>query len=291
VTKNKGKFGKGKAPVEATTDEFVSGVDRLAQVLRPHALRIAVVVGVVAVAVIAYSIWSWQRGRAEADATQAFRRVTEIASRPIVPPPEEPDKKAGDSPKADEAKSAVPTEFKSGAARAQAVLSELEKLDSDHGSVKLASEAKILRAKTLLDLGRYDDAAALYDEYAKSGSVSELQQVAREGIGYALEEKASAAKDPTERQKALEQALEAYANIQTSEKGPARDLALYHQGRVLAMLDRRDEAKAMFEKALAVTDTPLKIELESRLSALGGRAHAPEPPTRPTETTKPAEPK
>ena len=58
--------------------------------------------------------------------------------------------------------------------------------------------------------------------------------------------------------------------MQTDEKGPGRDLALYHQGRVLAVLDRKTEALEMFQKALAVPETPLKIELESRIASLGG---------------------
>jgi tetratricopeptide (TPR) repeat protein len=96
--------------------------------------------------------------------------------------------------------------------------------------------------------------------------------LAREGLGLALEAKATAEKDPTARQQALEDSLAAFVAMQPDDKGPGRAYALYHQGRILVQLGKRDEAKAAFQKAKDIgkdKDADLAELVDERLAMLG----------------------
>jgi predicted negative regulator of RcsB-dependent stress response len=94
----------------------------------------------------------------------------------------------------------------------------------------------------------------------------------REGIGLAIEAKATAGKDSAARQKGLEEALAAFVAMQPDEAGPRRAYALYHQGRIQLLLGKRAEAKAQFEAAKTANkdgDRELMEMVEQRLAALG----------------------
>ena len=96
--------------------------------------------------------------------------------------------------------------------------------------------------------------------------------LAREGLGMALEMKAEADKDATARQKGLEEALAAFQAMQPDDKGAGRAYALYHQGRILMLLGKRDDAKAAFQKAKDIgkdKDADLAELVEERLAMLG----------------------
>jgi tetratricopeptide (TPR) repeat protein len=270
MSKNKGKFGKGKSAVEPA-DEFVSAIDRVARRLRPHAVRIGVMLAVIAVAIIAYGAWTWFGDRRNAGATSLFEEAVEIASARIVPKDEASptDDSAAPSPGSP---AGPPATYGSTQERGTAVIAALDRLASEYDSSKVGREARLLRASTLLELGRHDEAAAAYDEYASDGSVDMLRQVAREGVGYALEAKALANKDPKQQHAGLEEALAAFASIQSGDEGPRRDVALYHQGRILAMLERQPEAIEKYKLALAVPNTALKPQIEYRLAELESKA-------------------
>jgi len=96
--------------------------------------------------------------------------------------------------------------------------------------------------------------------------------LSREGLGLALEAKASAEKDPAARQKGLEEALAAFNAMQPDEAGARRAYALYHQARIQLLLGKRADAKALFEKAKTANkdaDREIADLIEKRLAALG----------------------
>jgi acetyl-CoA carboxylase carboxyltransferase component len=96
-----------------------------------------------------------------------------------------------------------------------------------------------------------------------------LRILAREGLGYALEAHAIEAADVPARKAGLEAALDAFAAIQPEDDGLYRDYALYHQARVLAVLDRRDEAVARYHEVLdKLPQSPLTQEINNRLAVL-----------------------
>ena len=98
-----------------------------------------------------------------------------------------------------------------------------------------------------MQAGKLDEAIAEYKQGPDGKGLDGV--LAREGLGIALETKAQAEKDAAARQKGLEEALAVFKTMQPDEKGPRHAYALYHQGRILALLGKNAEAKAAFEKA------------------------------------------
>lgn len=271
MPKNKGKFGQGKADPAATEpDEFISGVDRVLRALKPHAMRLAIFFGVIAVVVVSFTVYKWWGQRKASGATALYARAVALGSVPITETPPEPNAKMPPDPRN------LPDHFKSRADRALAVLAAVEELQSEYGGTEVARQADIIAADSLLEAGKYGDAGDRYQKYIDHGGPKEIVTAAREGYGYALEGMAEAEKDPKAQQAGLEKALEAFDAMQPDAAGEGRDEALFHQARVLAELGRNDEAVKRFEQILADhPDSGLKPDVEMRLVALGAGAKAP----------------
>ena len=108
----------------------------------------------------------------------------------------------------------------------------------------MVAATELLRARQLMVLKRFDEAAAAFGEVSRSADLPEpVRLSAREGVGYALEAKAEATEDVAARKQALESALKAFVDMQPADDGQRRDWSMYHQGRVLATLGRADEAR------------------------------------------------
>jgi hypothetical protein len=261
--KNKGKFGKGKNTEIPETDEFISGVDRILRALKPHALRIGIFFGVVAVIVVSFTVWKWWGQRKAAAATAIYAHAVALAQVPVQKEAPEGIEKLPPDPRN------LPTHFATRADRAKAVLAEIEELQAEYGSTGVAKQGDLLAADALYELGKYSEAAEHYRTYIDHGGPDELVVTAREGLAYSLEGHAMAEKDAGARQASLEKALAAFEAMQPKADGARRDEALFHQARVLASLGRTDDAVKRFEQILA--DHPsstLKEDVELRLLAL-----------------------
>ena len=88
---------------------------------------------------------------------------------------------------------------------------------------------------------------------------------------FSADMKAEAEKDAATRQKGLESALATFATMQPDDKGPRYAYALYHQGRVQALLGKTADAKATLEKAKAAGKALAELEplVDARLASLG----------------------
>jgi hypothetical protein len=280
VAKNKGTMGKNKraAAALAQPDEFVSTGSKIIESLKPHAMKLFVGGALLALAIVAFAIWNWNHGRQAAKATAIYHRALVLEEVPVVENPAPKDGPATDL-------RGVPGSFPDATTRANAVLAALDELARDHGGTSADRQARLLRGGVLLSLGRPDEAATAYRDFASDTDTPILRVSALEGYGYALEAKAAAEKDARARQAGLELALAAFTDMQPSETGPGRGRALYHQGRILSVLGRHDDARKRYEAALAVADLGLKAEIEDRLGSLnrsatgGGSAAAPAAPT------------
>lgn len=241
-------------------DEFVAGVNRWADALRPHALKIALAIGLVAALLIGFAIYQWTEQRAAARATTQFAAALEAADRPVAEPTTDGD--APEPPAAGE-----PEPFGSAAERAETVVSRVQEIEVGGG---LGAAGDLLRGRALMELGRHDEAAKAFAEVARSDLPDPVVLSAREAVGYAYEGAAEAAETPEARSQALEQALAAFQEMQPNEDGARRDWALFHQARILATLGRRDEARQLYQKILeTLPATDLKPDIEIRLAALG----------------------
>jgi tetratricopeptide (TPR) repeat protein len=241
---------KATTPVAIGTDSFVDKV-------LPHVKKIVAGAAALAVVLIAYFTWDWIKARKAAAATDELAAAFDLLHRPVDPPapPAEP----GAEPPPPKPAGALPT-FPTRVARAEATVAALAKTDLDPSS-------RLLEANLLLQTGKLDQADAVYRTLAGGTALENI--LAREGLGYVAEAKAAAAKDPAERQRLLEAALAAFRAIQPDDKGARRDYALYHEARILTLLDQRAEAKAALEKALAVVpDSAIEIDIQQRLAQL-----------------------
>ncbi|HUS29492.1 MAG TPA: hypothetical protein VMZ53_13355 [Kofleriaceae bacterium] len=229
------------------------GGESLIERLLPYMKQIVyVLVGIAIIISIVFMVRHFkERGREKT--TNKLVKVLEIADREVKDP-NEPD------PMADPNKKKEPT-FASSKERAEAVLAALSK--------EGATATTAYKASLLMQAGKLDEAIA---EYRKGEDGKGLDGVlSREGLGIALETKALAEKDATARQKGLEEALAVFQKMQPDEKGPRIAYAYYHQGRLLAHLQRAAEARTALEKAKELGEgSELPTLIEERLAMLGG---------------------
>jgi tetratricopeptide (TPR) repeat protein len=184
--------------------------------------------------------------------TNKLVKVLEIADREVKDP-SEADPTADPKKKKDT--------FATSKDRADAILAAL----ASQG----ATATTAYKASLLMQAGKLDEAIA---EYHKGENAKDLDGVlSREGLGIALETKALAEKDAAARQKGLEDSLAVFQKMQPDEKGPRSAYAFYHQGRVLAQLQRNAEARTALEKAKELgAGSELPSLIEERLAMLGG---------------------
>lgn len=226
------------------------GGESLIERLVPHMKKIVMIlVGVAVVLSIVFMVRYFQTKKHQV-ATEKLQNVLDIADIPVAQPGEPVDPKANPKP------------FEDNKARATAVLDALAKANTD-------AAGPTYRAALLVQAGKLDDAIA---EFKKSQGKTGLDGVlAREGLGIAIEMKAEGEKDAAARQKGLEDALATFKSMQPDEQGPRRAFALYHQGRILGMLGKKDEAKAALEKAKELGKGTEVVELaDQRIASLGG---------------------
>jgi tetratricopeptide (TPR) repeat protein len=240
------------APVVIGGDSFVDKV-------LPHVKKIIAGGVALAVVLIAYFSWDWWKESKAAASTDQLAEAFDLLHRPVDPPAPPPEPGAEPAPPAPKAAGALPS-YPTRTARAEAVVAAL-------GKTELDPPGRLLEANLLLQTGKLDQAEAVYRTLAAGSALENI--LAREGLGYVAEAKAAAAKDPAERQKLLEAALAAFRAIQPDDKGPRRDYALYHEARILTLLDQRVEAKAALDKALVVVpDSAIELDIQQRLAQL-----------------------
>ena len=226
------------------------GGESLLDRLLPHVKKIMWSLVAITVMLSVYFTFRHFQDAKKERATEKLQNVLAVSDIPVAQPGEPPDPKAKEQPYADNT------------ARANAVLDALAKSGTD-------AAGPSYRASLLVQAGKLDDAIA---EYKKAQGKAGIEGVlAREGLGIALEMKAEADKDVNARQKGLEDALTAFKTMQPDAQGPRYAFALYHQGRILGMLGKKDEAKAALEKAKEAGKGTEVVELaDQRIASLGG---------------------
>ena len=225
------------------------GGESLVDRLYPHRKKIALFIG------SALAIWGivaivvHVRAASAEKATGKLVSVLDVGREEIRQPGEAADPKK------------LPS-FANAKERADAVLDALAKQGTD-------AAGPVYRASLLVTAGKLDDAI---NEYQLAAGQPGLDGVlAREGLGLAQEQRAIDQKDATAKQKGLEEALATFESMQPDETGPRHSYALYHQGRILALLGKTADAKAAFDKAKALAkDSPELGELvDEHLAGLG----------------------
>lgn len=251
------KKQKSGAPASKATPTFDPkpvnvGGESLVDRIYPHRKKIGIFIllGFAVWAVIAIVIHFRDSGHEKK--TDKLAAVLDVASQKVVDPsmPADPNNPIK-----------TPT-FKSDAERANQVLDAMAKQGTDVGGAAF-------KGSLLIKAGKLDEAIA---EYKRGQTAKGLDGVlAREGLGLAEEMKAETEKDAAARQKGLEAALATFTTMQPDDKGPRYAYALYHQGRLQALLGKTAEAKATLEKAKEAgkDSADLVALVDERLAALG----------------------
>jgi tetratricopeptide (TPR) repeat protein len=233
-------------PAEPPKPVHIGGESIVDRII-PHIKKIAIGAVVASVVIAAILAIRWWKQHGEEKETEKLASVLGVAERPVAAPGATPDPKN--------------PAYASIKERASAVLEELAKQGTNKAG-------PAYRGGLLMDAEKLDEAIATY----KEGQVVEGIEgvLSREGLGIALEAKATLEKDATAQNKLLQDALAAFTAMQPDEKGPRRAYALYHQGRILQKLQKRAEAKTAYEKAKEAGPGLDILELiEKRLATLG----------------------
>ncbi|MBA3539910.1 MAG: hypothetical protein H0T79_09795 [Deltaproteobacteria bacterium] len=206
-----------------------------------------VAVGAAIVLGIVFGARAWKHSK-QASETASLAKVLEVAERPVRAEGEAVDAKK--------------PSFGTLKERAAAVLDIMTKEGTD-------ALGHAFKAGLLFDLGKFDEAIA---EYRSCETQEGLDGVlCREGLALSLEGKAAANQDSAARQKGFEDALAAFKTMQPEDTGLRAAYAHYHQARLLALLGKRDDAKAAFEKAKELGKDLMDLPelIEKRLATLG----------------------
>ncbi|MBV8760497.1 MAG: hypothetical protein JO257_24610 [Deltaproteobacteria bacterium] len=249
ATKND-KDNKDPKPAGFDPKPVQLGGESLLDRLLPHVKKIMwSLVAVSAVLAVYFTVRHFQDRKKEKE-TEKLQAVLDVAAHQVRSPNEPADPKSKDVTYASEKE------------RADAILDALAKANTD-------AAGPTYKASLLLQAGKIDEAIT---EYRRGQGKTGLDGVlAREGLGIALEMKAEAEKDPAARQKGLDDALAAFRAMQPDATGPRYAFALYHQGRILGILGKTDEAKQTLEKAKDAGKGTEVVELaDQRIASLGG---------------------
>jgi tetratricopeptide (TPR) repeat protein len=244
-------------------DEFVSFWTHAAQKSakfveeRRQALIIGVtMLGTVVVGTIVFSVVS--EGRA-ARATETLARIERIATADLRP---------DDAPKADGAPTPPPPtddgvpHFKTVKERNEATLKELDAFLAGPRN-NLTQSARLERGPLLLGLGRAAEAITTYEALLADKPDDRLRFLAREGLGYAQEQKGD-----------LEAAAGTFAKLADDaalfkEGGFYKDRAVYHKARIAELRGNADDARKLYREVLDKNPTTsLRDEITNRLAVL-----------------------
>ena len=234
-------------------DEFVTFWARVGQkaaTRRKELLGGSVALFVVIAGSMGLSAYSDSRA---SHTTQAFARIAKVATADLLPADGETPKSDDDAPR-----------FKTDKERTEAALKETDAFLAAHGGGKLKLKAQLVKAGFLLDLAKYDEAIAIYDQLVGGSLDRSLRFLAIEGVGYANEGKGD-----------LDRALDAFGKLAVEGAtmgGFYRDRGLYHQAR---MAERKGNAKQAGDLLREVLDktpsTSLRDEITTRLAVLDGK--------------------
>jgi tetratricopeptide (TPR) repeat protein len=266
-----------KKDEETTVDQGVNptavhiGGESIADRIVPHLKKILTVVGIGALVVSLFLVYRWWKIRQAEKSTATVLRALDVGHRKVL--------KEGETPPATLEEGEDPP-FASETERTEAVLAGLR-----GASGRPRQSVALLEAGLLFDAGKLDEAEAAYAKLAHKMGLEGV--IAREAIGFIHE--ARAEKGEGDRTAALEAALAAFEAMQPEEGGPRLEAALYHQGRILAQLGRKEEARAKLtaalDKAKLVSDKDLEELIEARIA----RLDAPPIAMKASEEKKPEE--
>ena len=242
---------KRTVAVAADADPLIERTAKLSEWAKKNQ-KIVQIVGLVMVAgLLGVAGFLYFDNKRELEASQSLTKAVEAQTARI-----------GDPPKGEDEEDAKVLSFKTFDERRAAALKQYKEVQSKFPSTGAAMLARLAEASILLDKREADAALTAFTEVKGSALATadiEVKGRALEGIGFAHELKALAT--PAEKDKHLDAALAAYRELENvADVKGFKELAMYHQARVLQNKGEKDKAKEILlslKQRLDKTEDPL----------------------------------
>lgn len=184
-----------------------------------------IAIAAVSLVIVGALAWMHHADTESRAAGALLEEAVEIAGARVTSDAEPSSAEEGDAPRE--------RTFPTARARDEAALEAYRRIVEVYPSHPAAGLARLGMGKALMALGRYDEAAAAYDEaFRRHGSSSHVGSQALEGLGYARE----AAGD-------LDEARSAFERLAEFDEQAHALLARYHLARLMIARGERDQAR------------------------------------------------
>jgi hypothetical protein len=246
---------KRTVAVAADADPLIERTAKLSDWAKKNQKTVQMVGALLTVALLAIAGTLYYQHKKETDASVVLTKAIEVQRAKI-----------GEPKKDDEEDDQHEQYFKTAELRRDAALKQYREVQSKYPGTGAAILARLAEGSLLLDKKEADGALAAYNDVKGSplaAADTEVKGRALEGVGFAYELKALAT--PADKDKNLDAALAAYKELENAAdvKG-FKELAMYHQGRVLMNKGNKEEAKKVLsslKERLAKADEPLAAGL------------------------------
>lgn len=237
--------------VAADADPLIERTAKLSDWAKKNQKTVQMVGALLTVALLSIAGFLYFQHKKETDASVVLTKAIEVQRARI-----------GEPKKDDDEEEQHEQYFKTHEARRDAALKAYRDVESKYPGTGAAILARLAEASLLLDKKDADGALAAYNEVkgsALAAADTEVKGRALEGIGFAYELKALAT--PADKAKNLDAALASFKELEnTADVKGFKELAMYHQGRVLTNKGDKEEAKKVLsslKERLAKADEPL----------------------------------
>ena len=225
---------KRTVAVAADADPLIERTAKLSEWAKKNQKTVQLVGVVLCVGLLGIAGFLWYDHKRETEASMILAKAVEAQQAPV-----------GEPPKNEEEDDNRPTYYKTYDDRRAAALKQYRDVESKFAGTGAAILARLAEGSILLDKREADNAISAFNDVKGSPLAtadSEVKGRALEGIGFAHELKAVAV--PAEKDKELDLALAAFKELENAAdvKG-FKELAMYHQSRVLQNKGDKDKAK------------------------------------------------
>lgn len=242
---------KRNVAVAADADPLIAQTAKLSDWAKQNQKLVQWVGALLAIGLIGIAGYMWWQNDRETKASVLLSKAVESQHARIGEPPKDDD---------DEKEDEGPY-YKTYEERRDATIKKYKEVEDKYAGTGAAILARLAEGSLLLDKRDADGAAAAFTEVKNSAlgvADKEVKGRALEGLGFAYELKALAAPAGSpEANKSYDQALETYRDLENNVdvKG-FKELAMFHQARVLENKGDKDKAKEVLLKLKERFDKP-----------------------------------
>jgi len=226
-------LGEGVSP---DADPLLERISRAGTWIKEHRQTFGAFVTVAALAAVGFAGWSYRQDKRNAEASALLAQALADEHGHVS------DKDADDDDDT-KAKPLYPT-FKSAGERRDAALAKYRSVEAKYAGTGAAMLARLAEGSLLLDATDAKGAEAAFDDVRSSAlgqADGEVRGRALEGSGFAAELLAES--DAANKDKHLDEALDAFQKLEHVDIDGFKELGMFHQARVLQA--KGDKAKAI----------------------------------------------